>query len=365
MSCTKLKTVVTLGMGAFLVFALHSTEVFSQSNSAVGQPRVSRLIQSGADIAGLPKGNSNKTVRAGFTPSPPLPTAVSDNASFYRQPNGNDIYPYPTSRQPRYNVSNRSAFAASPGGGSGRLTNQISVGSNLSNGNLGGQRYASNQPMSYNLSLANQNAVLGRSARTSSQPLTNSRAAVEQQRSSTLDSARQSRINQAVSAQRLAFQNQPASRQLTAPPTQQANAYRQVTYQPGNSAVQAGQNCCPPNYTSVTAGYQAAFQAPSISAPIINDGSGGDQSGYSQPALPQCCVPAQGYQYGNQIGTPQFNSQRSRWWTPFFTGSGVYRPLVNLGGAKPGTYLGQGIIGQPTAYVDGQPFRNLLRYISP
>ncbi len=31
----------------------------------------------------------------------------------------------------------------------------------------------------------------------------------------------------------------------------------------------------------------------------------------------------------------------------------------------PGTYLGQGIIGQPTAYVDGQPVRNLMRYIFP
>jgi len=27
--------------------------------------------------------------------------------------------------------------------------------------------------------------------------------------------------------------------------------------------------------------------------------------------------------------------------------------------------LGQGLIGQPTAYVDGQPLRNLLRYVAP
>lgn len=42
-----------------------------------------------------------------------------------------------------------------------------------------------------------------------------------------------------------------------------------------------------------------------------------------------------------------------------------YQPLVKLQNLPPGTYLGQGVIGQPKAYVDGQPMRNLLRYILP
>ncbi len=37
-------------------------------------------------------------------------------------------------------------------------------------------------------------------------------------------------------------------------------------------------------------------------------------------------------------------------------------PLVQFKNMQPGTYLGQGIVGQPKAYVDGQPFRNLFRY---
>jgi hypothetical protein len=41
------------------------------------------------------------------------------------------------------------------------------------------------------------------------------------------------------------------------------------------------------------------------------------------------------------------------------------QPLVKLQNLPPGTYLGQGVIGQPKAYVDGQPVRNLLRYITP
>lgn len=42
-----------------------------------------------------------------------------------------------------------------------------------------------------------------------------------------------------------------------------------------------------------------------------------------------------------------------------------YRPLVRLQNLPPGTYVGQGVIGQPKAYVDGQPMRNLFRYILP
>jgi hypothetical protein len=42
-----------------------------------------------------------------------------------------------------------------------------------------------------------------------------------------------------------------------------------------------------------------------------------------------------------------------------------YQPIFKLQNMPPGTYLGQGWLGQPTAYVDGQPIRNLFRYILP
>ncbi len=45
------------------------------------------------------------------------------------------------------------------------------------------------------------------------------------------------------------------------------------------------------------------------------------------------------------------------------TGSTGFRPLVRLKNMPPGSYLGQGLLGQPKAYVDGQPVRNLLRYV--
>ncbi len=42
-----------------------------------------------------------------------------------------------------------------------------------------------------------------------------------------------------------------------------------------------------------------------------------------------------------------------------------YRPLIGFGQTLNNAYLGRGIVGQPTAYVDGQPVRNFIRYIFP
>ena len=118
-------------------------------------------------------------------------------------------------------------------------------------------------------------------------------------------------------------------------------------------------NCNPQTFGAGRA-FVPATQAPSLQvqppALTIQDpgqvGAGFQQSVVQQP-------------YFN-TPQPQFGFQNNnRWWNPIVTGSGVYQPIVRLANVKPGTYLGQGIIGQPTAYVDGQPLRNLLRYISP
>jgi hypothetical protein len=42
-----------------------------------------------------------------------------------------------------------------------------------------------------------------------------------------------------------------------------------------------------------------------------------------------------------------------------------YRPLFTLGQENYNVRLGQGIVGQPTVYVPGQPVRNFFRYLSP
>ncbi len=42
-----------------------------------------------------------------------------------------------------------------------------------------------------------------------------------------------------------------------------------------------------------------------------------------------------------------------------------YVPFFSLGQENYNVQIGRGIIGQPTVYVPGQPFRNFLRYLSP
>lgn len=49
---------------------------------------------------------------------------------------------------------------------------------------------------------------------------------------------------------------------------------------------------------------------------------------------------------------------------PIIPGNPGYRPLISLGQESNPVQVGQGIIGQPVAYVPGQCFRNALRYIS-
>jgi hypothetical protein len=160
-------------------------------------------------------------------------------------------------------------------------------------------------------------------------------------------------------------------------------AYRQTNTlgleHSGNPAARLAQNCptCvpPANYppmnfspttSAPTTVYQppiyqqpppAAYQAPTFDNQVLGQPA---QPSYGQPNFQP-----NPYQQPGTIGTPQYGSQGANWYTPFVTGSGAYTPLVKFQNMPPGTYLGQGVIGQPTAYVDGQPVRNLLRYISP
>ncbi len=386
----------------------------AQTDSA---ERPMRLIQSQADIAALPSSQRTDQVRVGFKPAQSN-SATGYRGSFYQQQASADVYPYPASNNPRSGASSRSAYALSQGGSGGRLSNQISIGSNTSTGDLGNSRYATNTGVAG--ASSNWNRAGSGSAYNSN---ANSRSPVEQQRSSTLNPVEQNRVNQAAAQRLKAEQARVAASSQTrrSPPadrtasrdnlfsqsgSQAMTAFRQSNFhsgQTGNNAaagVRCAQacTCCPQGYTPVAAGYQgAAFQPPAIN-PTVGAGLGlgvpplniqnpaGVGGGFNQPALPQqaCCQPQAGfqpgfqgggyqgvgyqgggYQFGAGVGTPQFGAQGARWWTPFVRGSGVYTPLLDLTPNNSGTYLGQGIIGQPTAYVNGQLLRNLLRYLSP
>ena len=142
-------------------------------------------------------------------------------------------------------------------------------------------------------------------------------------------------------------------------------------------------NCnCGPNYVNPAANYAAGYQGyqplpqAANTVPALNIQMPQGMANGLGNTNPNCCAPQpaaatggyqgyQGYQFQPGVGTPQFGRSNNPWWSSFLTGSGRYTPLIQFRNMPPGTYLGQGFIGQPTAYVDGQPIRNLLRYVSP
>ena len=140
-----------------------------------------------------------------------------------------------------------------------------------------------------------------------------------------------------------------------------------------------------PNYVNPAANYatgyqgyqpqpQAANTVPALNIQMPQTAArNGNSNCCCVPQTNPCCAqqqPAgfagyQGYQFQPNIGTPQFGRTNNSGLSSLFAGTGQYTPLIQFRNMPPGTYLGQGVIGQPTAYVDGQPIRNLLRYVSP
>ena len=92
-------------------------------------------------------------------------------------------------------------------------------------------------------------------------------------------------------------------------------------------------------------------------------------------ANPNCnCGPNPAILNGQSYPYPAANvggNGNSNWALPPTTAAGGLtpntgpQPLLRLRPMPAGAYLGQGIIGQPTAYVHGEPLRNMLRYIMP
>lgn len=104
-------------------------------------------------------------------------------------------------------------------------------------------------------------------------------------------------------------------------------------------------------------GYQRAYRLPIQQTPGLN---------IEIPAadtVPSITYPQPLYPGTNSAAAPQLPPLTAGWPSP----APPYQPqpLLKLQNLPPGTYPGQGIVGQPKAYVDGQPVRNLLRYFSP
>ncbi len=121
-----------------------------------------------------------------------------------------------------------------------------------------------------------------------------------------------------------------------------------------NPAAQPGYNpaCCgQPNYGF----YQQPIASYGQRQPVNPNPFGAYGPGYGAGYGPNVQTgqrPVSGYNTGYGQNNPYGYSQ-------------PWRPLIPLRTLPPGVYVGQGLIGQPVAYVNGEPVRNFLRYISP
>lgn len=112
-------------------------------------------------------------------------------------------------------------------------------------------------------------------------------------------------------------------------------------------------NCQTPMMVQPTA-FQPAMmpQQPLASQPPVLPPTAGGVYGPIQPQMGGAPV---GYGTPGFYAQPQANAATAN-------GQGGYRALIPRS-LPAGTYIGQGWLGQPKAYVSSQPFRNFLRYL--
>jgi hypothetical protein len=121
------------------------------------------------------------------------------------------------------------------------------------------------------------------------------------------------------------------------------------TYSPRGSTIINGE----PFVTAAPCQFDAYYMVePTVS--MQNPGAGvcGPTAGPAYPGIPGNIVPP----------TVMPNQAPSGIYSPNNSG---FRPLIGFGQDNFNVQLGRGIIGQPVAYVPGQPLRNFLRYIFP
>jgi hypothetical protein len=141
------------------------------------------------------------------------------------------------------------------------------------------------------------------------------------------------------------------------------------TMSPGFS----GSDYAPMTPPQIDSGFATLGNCRNISAP----------SGYRSDRI-QTCGPATGYVTPVAATTPVYAPPPAQLGPPVFLppapvtqpgmppvssqaiipGSPGYRPLVSFGQERYPVQVGQGIFGQPTAYVPGQKFRNMIRYVT-
>ncbi len=339
--------------------------------------RSTRPLKSGGSITTLnSQGQTRSWVNQSKDTAPEAPVASRDtnadqsrsaaSTSFYRQSQQSqtrnlaaDTYPYPGATLPS-TASTQSRFDSDQ---SAQLRFERAAVGDLNTGDLGNTSSTQSLPRSF----GRQAAASTPAARVAQVPA----ARVAQVPAGSQSRSFNSVVNPNATA--AAFNSGPnyvnPNLNFAGYQGYQANALPANSVPALNTNVtRVAQNCCAPNQNCCCT-CQPQAQAQSFQPFPVSAQAGSVQNINFQ--APQ----SQGYQWQPNIGVPQLGGSTgggigSRFCS-WFKGAGSGQSSNSLGSMlsfrnmPPGAYLGQGIIGQPTAYVDGQPFRNLIRYVAP
>lgn len=143
-----------------------------------------------------------------------------------------------------------------------------------------------------------------------------------------------------------------------------------------NAPVYTAQLPPPPTSTFPATNPTTVFAGPADQRPVLFNG----QTATYPTAAPQKYVYGYGYTsngcnaiqpvgYTNTVPLQQpvtVTPLNSTPLNPYVQTKGVpWRPIFNIRSLPSNVVVGQGLIGQPVAYVPNQPVRNFFRYISP
>jgi hypothetical protein len=298
------------------------------------------LSQTRDEIAALPASSDVAPARIAdaLLNSPPRVTTQPHTTFYPQSPQQANVYEYPASSPPRNGGFFQSNFSRSLNNANPSLTSRFSLGANTATGNLGPRIAQNNQAPVYNLNPYS-------SVVTQPPATTNSRSPVEQQRSSTIAPLQQAGAAQFSIAQQAQAQAIQLARlaQIQQQQAQQTLAQAQQTQAQAAQLAQASQ--------PTTVFRQAAFVQPTLglASPQFRAGQSCTCTVAYNPAIA----------YGLTETAMRVPAPTS------YVGNGLGVAPLTLENMPAGTYFGPGIVGQPTAYRDGQPIRNLFRYITP
>jgi hypothetical protein len=127
------------------------------------------------------------------------------------------------------------------------------------------------------------------------------------------------------------------------------------------------------SFSATPCNAQSAMRPPIGSSPVVPPQSTNPAA--TGAVAPNPCTPCsacttgsaatQQSRFFNAAADPQLAIQSTGCYYPPVEATGAYQPVFRMANLPPGVYVGEGMFGKPQTYRDGQPVRNLFRYIVP